>query len=301
MRRLPTWKPRKLRKQLRANQPKLGGSFRRFASVLRLVKEHPRLLLGITAVYILLTILLVKGLGGAVQVGELKGTFQDLFQGVRFGSAITTAALFTSLFSSAGTANLVNGAAYQAVLLIIISLAVIWSLRELYAKENPSLKNAFYKSMYPLVPFVLVVLVIGVQLTPMLLGNWLYSVVLSGGIAISVLEKAIWFTGFIALVGLSLYFLSSSLFALFIVTLPDMTPMKALRNARLLVRYRRWTLLRKILFLPAALFVLAAIIMLPFLLWLPLVAEWVFFGLSLLSWVLALMYMYSLYRELINE
>ena len=53
------------------------------------------------------------------------------------------------------------------------------------------------------------------------------------------------------------------MFALYIVTLPDMTPMKALRSARELVRYRRWTVLRKVLFLPLMLLVVAAIIMVP--------------------------------------
>jgi hypothetical protein len=301
IRRLPRLKSRKLRRELRANQPKVGGSFRRLGRVFILIKQHPRLFLGITAAYALLTILLVRGLGGAVHIGELKPTLQELFQGVRFGKAVTTAALFTTLFSTAGTATLANGAAYQAILLIVISLVVIWSLREIYAGRQPTIKDSFYKSMSPLVQFVLVALIIGLQLTPMLLGNWLYSAVMSGGIAIAATEKLIWIILFGCLFALSLYLICASLFALFVVTLPDMTPLKALRNARLLVRYRRWTILRKILFLPIALFVLAAVIMLPFLLWLPAVAEWVFFVLTLFGWLVALIYLYGLYRELINE
>ncbi len=52
---------------------------------------------------------------------------------------------------------------------------------------------------------------------------------------------------FFLLAMLTLIYVKSSLFALYIVTLPDMTPMKALRSARELARYRRWTVLRKIL------------------------------------------------------
>ena len=55
-------------------------------------------------------------------------------------------------------------------------------------------------------------------------------------IAIGALEKAIWWI-FLGLTGLlSAYMISSSVFALFISTLPNMTPMKALRSARNLVR-----------------------------------------------------------------
>jgi uncharacterized membrane protein YoaK (UPF0700 family) len=95
--------------------------------------------------------------------------------------------------------------------------------------------------------------------------------------------------------------ISSSLFALYIVTLPDMTPFKALRSARELVRHRRWTVLRKILFLPIILLVVAAIIMLPIIIWLTSLAQWVFFLLTMFALVAANAYMYTLYRELLNE
>lgn len=301
LRHLPRFKSRKIKQQIRAGRPKIKGSFRRFWGVLKLVRQNPKLYIGITIIYALLTLLFVRGFAGGASLGEQRATLQELFQGVRFSGAITTAALFSSLVNNVSNANLANGAAYQALLLIIISLSVIWATRKVYASGNPRLRDAFYKSMTPFVPFVLVLIIVGIQLIPLLLGNWLYSVVTSGAIAVSITEKVIWFVAFIMLVGTSLYLLSSSIFALFIVTLPDMTPLKALRNARMLVRYRRWTLLRKILFLPLALFVVAAVIMVPFLVWLPVVAEWVFFVLSLFSWVIALTYLYMLYRELINE
>jgi hypothetical protein len=95
--------------------------------------------------------------------------------------------------------------------------------------------------------------------------------------------------------------LSSSLFALYIVTLPDMTPLTALRSARQLVRYRRWTVLRKIFWLPVALLILAAVIMVPIIIWLTAIAQWVFFLLTMFSLVATHAYMYNLYRELLHE
>ncbi|HVI60648.1 MAG TPA: hypothetical protein VM535_00655, partial [Candidatus Saccharimonadales bacterium] len=99
----------------------------------------------------------------------------------------------------------------------------------------------------------------------------------------------------------SLYMISSSLFALYIVTLPDMTPRKALRSARELVRDRRWTVLRKILCLPVILFLGAALVMVPIIIWLTPLAQWVFFLLTMFALVAVNTYMYSLYRELLND
>jgi hypothetical protein len=98
---------------------------------------------------------------------------------------------------------------------------------------------------------------------------------------------------------LSLYMVTSSVFALYIVTLPNMTPMRALRSARGLVLGRRWTVLRKLLFLPIALFLLGALIMLPLIwFWAP-AATWVFFALSMACLAALHSYMYALYRSLL--
>lgn len=80
-----------------------------------------------------------------------------------------------------------------------------------------------------------------------------------------------------------------------------MTPVRALRSARQLTLHRRWTIIRKILYMIAAISVLIAVIMLPFLLWLPRIAEWVFFAVSPIGLLIPVAYLYNLYRELLNE
>jgi hypothetical protein len=154
--------------------------------------------------------------------------------------------------------------------------------------------------MYPIVPFILVLCVIGLQLLPLVIGTGLYSLVASNGIAVGG-EIIFWIVLAIALTVLSLYWLCSSLFALYIVTLPDMTPLKALRSARELVRNRRAQVIRKVLWLPLVLFVVAGLIMLPIILWLTPLAQWIFFLLTMFSVVAIHTYMYILYRELLNE
>ena len=75
--------------------------------------------------------------------------------------------------------------------------------------------------------------------------------------------------------------------------------MHALRSARQLVANRRWTIMRKLLFLPVVLFVLAAVIVLPVILFATPVVPLVFYTLSMLLLPMLHGYMYTLYRSLI--
>ena len=272
------------------------GAFRILGASIRHIWSHKKLFAGITAVYLVLTVLFVKGLGVSGEVSELRETVDELFSGGN--SFLTGLTLYGLLVGSSGTASSDVGGLYQTILLILVSLAVIWALRQTHAKEKISTKESFYRGMYPLIPFLLVLMVIGLQLVPMLLGSTLYSIVSTNGLAVTGLEQLVWALLFGMLALLSLYMVSSSVFALYIVTLPDVTPMQALRSARELVRHRRWTVMRKVFFLPVVLIVGAAFIMIPMLLVLTVVAEYVFFVMTMFALAVVHSYLYTLYREL---
>lgn len=262
--------------------------------------QNKDLFIGITLLYGLLNLLLVQGLASNTDVGNLKHSLNQLFTG-NVGSLVSAAGVFVILVGSAGNGSSQTAGAYQLILGLITSLAVIWALRQILAGKKIRVRDAYYRGVYPLVPFVLVLIVIGLQLIPLLIGATLYSIVMTGGIAVLAVEQILWALLFLVLALFSLYMICSSLFALYIVTLPDMTPMKALRSARELVRYRRWMVLRKILALPVMLFIAAAIIMVPIIVWLTPLAQWVFFLLTMAALVVVHSYMYTLYRELLNE
>jgi len=95
--------------------------------------------------------------------------------------------------------------------------------------------------------------------------------------------------------------ISASIFALYIVALPEMTPIKALRSASALVKNRRWSVMRKLLWIPLVFSVLAAVIMLPIIVVAAPLAPWVYFVLSILALLALHSYLYTLYRELLNE
>lgn len=290
--------PRQLKRPLK--DVKLPNVLKLTQAPARLLWQHKRLFGGIAIVYGLLNLVLVQGLAASTDVSSLKDELNQVFTG-NFGSLASSLGVFVVLVGSAGNGSSETAGAYQFFLWLVVSLAVIWALRQVLAGKAIRIRDAYYHGMYPLVPFVLVLLVIGLQLLPALIGSALYGTVVTNDIAISGLEQMLFLVIFVALTGVSLYLLASSLFALYIITLPDMTPLKALRSARGLVKGRRLLVLRKILWLPLVLLLAAAIIMLPIIIWLTPLAQWVFFVLTMLGLVAIHAYMYNLYRELLNE
>lgn len=300
-RRLKKQQYKSLRLQKRIKHPvKLPSVYALTKTAAQTVWLHRRLFAGLILIYGLLNLILVQGIAGNSDVSSLKNSLDQAFNG-HFGSIASGLSIFTVLVGSAGNASNQTAGAYQVFIALVCSLAIIWALRQVLAGTKLRLRDPFYRGVYPLVPFVLVLLVVGLQLIPLAIGSSLYSLVINNGIAVYFIEKFIWALLYAALALLTLYMLSSSLFALYIVTLPDMTPLKALRSARELVRYRRWTVLRKVLCLPIILFVVAAVIMLPIILWLTPLAQWIFFILTMCSLLALHAYMYTLYRELLNE
>jgi hypothetical protein len=289
-----------LRKQIRAEQPRIPGAFRLFGRSLLVLKRHWKLFAGITLIYAILNILLVHGIGSN---GSLENLKSELNQSLT-GSSKQTTGGFTLLVyliggSSSSSSASADAGLYQAFLIILVSLVVIWCLRQVYNQQRPRIRDGFYQGTYPLVPFILVLLVVFIQLIPFIIGVFLYSTVQANGIAVNFIENGISLLVFLLLALVSLFMLCSSLFALYVVTLPDMTPIKALRSARELVRHRRFSIIRKLLFLPLCLFIIVCVIMLPVILVLTPIAEWLYFILTMLALPVIHSYMYAFYRELL--
>ncbi len=288
--------PKKLSKKTTpAKQP---NSFRIFYKSLNLLKDHWKLFAVIAVIYGLASLIFVRGASSGLNLTDLKATLQNSVHGDS-SSLVAGATLVGYLFGNSNSSNNPTGGVYQTMLIILFSLVIIWSLRQILAGKKINAKAAFYNGTYPLIQFVLVLAIIGLQLLPLLLGSWLFATVASGVIGAAAFEQFLWAVLALVLAILSVYWLGSSVFALYIVTLPQMTPIKALRSAKELVSGQRWTIIRKVLFLPLALLVLATFVMLPIVLLVTAAAEWIFFGLGLLILPFVHAYMYTLYRELL--
>ena len=263
------------------------------------LRQNWQLFSGIMLIYALAYLVLVQGLGSVTSVASLKSEFASVYHG-HLGSLFTGLGVFALLIGSSSTNSNPAASSYQSFLILIVSLVIIWTLRQIYSGTKVRIRDGYYKGLYPLIPFILVLVVIGIQLIPLVIGSTLYNLVITGGVAVNLIEKLISLIIIIGLMLASLYFISSSIFAIYIVTLPDMTPIKALRSAKGLVKGRRLLITRKLIYLPVMLLIVTSVIMLPFILIIPAVAVWIFFILSLGVIVVVHSYLYSLYRELIK-
>jgi hypothetical protein len=167
------------------------------------------------------------------------------------------------------------------------------------AGEKIRIRDAFYRGMYPMVPFILILLVISLQLIPALVGSFLFGTVWEAGIAVTFIEKFMWVLVFLLLLALSLYMLCSSIFALYISTLPDMTPMRALRSARGLVRRRRISISLRIIALPLFLLLVSMLVVIPLILIASWSVEWAVLIIGGFSLIFTHSYLYMLYRSLL--
>lgn len=272
----------------------IPSSFNILGQVFVLLRRHWKILGGITAVYLILNIVLASGLSSVI---NNFGTVKDsLGTGHNFSDALGG---FGSLLSGSTAAGSESASVLQSILIILESLVIIWALRQLLADNKFSVKDAYYKSMTPLVPFLLIVFVIIIQLLPITLGAGAVALI-SSALASSGVTTSIMVLVLIPLLGWSIYMLSSSIFALYIVTLPDMQPRQALRSAKKLVSLRRLGIIRRILFLPFFILLVMAGIVLPLILFVHFLVVPAFYLLSVSVVLFAHAYLYSLYRGLLE-
>lgn len=296
-RKVGKYKSFRLAKRIPHPSGPLPSAWSIFTKARRLLWKNKKPLLWILALYLILNLVLVRGFASPLNVTAVKNDISQSF-GKSATRADTTAAIFAQLIGSNGQTPASAGI-YQAILLIVFGMALIWIFRQSSLGKKPTAKQALYNGMYPLIPLLLVIFVMFLQCLPAILGSDLYSATVTSGVASTGLEKAIWILLSSSLGILTLYMLFSSIFALFVVTLPDMTPMKALRSARQLVFSRRLNILRKLIFLPLLFVLVLALILVPAIYFVAPIAPWLYFILTILSVIIVDAYLFCLYKELL--
>ncbi len=263
--------------------------------------RHKWTFLGILLIYAIFYILFIKGISANFQLGNLRKNLTTTFNG-KLNSFNTGVALFGLLLGTAGSGNSESAGIYQTVLVIIVSLAFIWALRASFGNSNKvSIKDSFYKSTGSLIPFIVICVLLVVQLLPALIVGSLYSSVQSSGILVGWFQKGVAIAILVSGVVWTLRMISSTLFALYIVTLADAKPWASIKAARQLVIFRRTIVIRRILFLPVVLLLFSAIVLLPLIIFIPTAAEVLFLIFTILLLGVMHSYFYTLYRRLIND
>lgn len=283
-------------------QNKLPGSFRLFYRSIKHVVVYRKIFFKLLVLFLLLHFIFVQGLAMRFQLDTQKDVLQTIadINGQELRGFGLTTSLFGALIGTAGSVNSDVAGVYQTVLLIILSLCTIWLLRYTYKyKKTPTLKQVMYSSQTPLIQLIIVGFIVMLQLMPLLMGATLYSMLINGGVISGFVPSILVLVGLLAVIYVTIYVIMPSIFAFYIVTLDGMTPTLARKNAKKIVRYRRWALMRKTLFLPIALLCISALIFIPLIAISSVAAELVFAFASIFGAVIVHSYFFTLYRSLL--
>jgi hypothetical protein len=246
---------------------KLPGYFAFTASVNKTLWQYRKVFLWLAVVYAILTTVLI-GIGSQDTytnlTASLKSTGGDIvFQG-NWGQIGQAALLFLSIGTSGLTATPTEGQQiYIVILALLIWLATVWLLRNLLAGHKVKMRDGLYSAGAPIVSTLFVAIILILQLIPIGIAVIGYTGansagVLDGGIA----AMLFWIAA--ALLGiLSLYWITSTFFAMIIVTLPGMYPWKAIRTAGDMVASRRVRILLRILWMFLVIIIAGVVIIIP--------------------------------------
>lgn len=295
---------------------KLPGYWALTNEVRKVIWSNKKVFLCLALIYGVLTFIVI-GLASQSMYQDYANTLREsgsrLFEGQwwEIGQA-------TILFAGGvlGTLNNSPGDVekFVAVLLgLLVWLTTIWLLRAIMAGKKPYLRDALYNAGSPIISTFLVFLVGVIQLLPVALAALAFAAASSTGLVGSGIEAMVFWAFELLLLTLTLYWLTSTLFGMVVVTLPGMYPLHAIRTAGDLVIGRRIRILLRLLWGIWLTITIWAVIMVPLILldawlkniwpwfqWFPLIPILLLVVASLsIVWLSA--YMYIFYRKVVDD
>jgi hypothetical protein len=272
-----------------------------------------------------LFLILFYGIGSALLVGiasqenyttltdTLRTSGSEVFQG-DLNQVGQAGAVLLTIATTGLTDNVTEvQQIYGGILALLVWLTTVWLLRNLIAGHKVKLRDGLYSAGAPIVPTVLVSLVLMAQLVPIGIATIGYVAASSTGLLNGGVEAMLFWIGAGLLVVLSLYWLTTTFFALIIVTLPGMYPMQALRTAGDMVVGRRIRILLRMIWMGLCILIGWAVVMIPVILfdawikglifeiqWLPIIPI-TFLILSISTVIWAASYIYLFYRKVVDD
>lgn len=135
---------------------------------------------------------------------------------------------------------------------VIATMTYIWLARQtIQDKPELSVKSSLYRGPAQIVPFLLLIMLIGLQSLPFSIGGVIYQIGVNSSppIAIFYWEKLLFAAGWLVLSIPTIYWLLPSLLGLVVVCIPGVKPLEARRAAQDLVSGQMFKVWLKILWL----------------------------------------------------
>jgi hypothetical protein len=285
-------------------------------TVRKILWQHKMVFFWLITIYAVLTVVLV-GLASQDTYTQLSDTLRqtsgDVFKG-NWGAIGQASLLLATGVTGDFSTTLTEAQQMYAVIIVFFTwLTSVWLLRAILAGRKPKLRDALYNAGAPVLPTFLVGVVLVVQLLPVVIAVLGFTALVPFGILDGGIEAMLFWGVAFLLVLLSLYWITSTLIALVVVTLPGMYPMQAIRAAGDLVVGRRMRLLLRLIWLILTVVLGWIITMVPIILldawvkglftaisWVPIVpVALLILGTVTVVWMAG--YIYLLYRRVVDD
>jgi len=281
----------------------------------KVVWDNRKVLAAIAGIYLVLYVFLV-GIGSQETYRSLITSLQDAGSSVSGGDVSKVGEAGTVFLSIATQGISETPSEAQQIYLVLLGLmvwlATIWLVRNRLAGHKVGLLDALYNSGAPIIPLFITSLILVAQCIPILLAYLAYNAALASGLLDGGVEAMLFWFGATFLSLLSLYWATSTVFSMVIVSLPGMKPLSALRNANSIMLGRRLKILLRWSWMIIVIGLCWAVILLPVILldiWLS--NTWDVFVtipivpvtlaiLGALSLVWVSVYVYVLYRKVVD-
>lgn len=285
-------------------------------SVRSMLWKNKKLFGGLMITYFLIT-LAIQGFGQQEAYANLSSTLKEtggeLFSG-NFGQVSQAGLLLVTSVTSGLTPSVTEAQSVLGGLTAFFAwLATVGALRNVMAGRRIRIRDAVYSSGAPVLSTVVVAFALVVQLLPIAIATLIYqaaveSQLISGGVELML----VWIV--LALLGvLSLYWITSTVIALVVVTLPGMYPFQAIKTAGDLIIGRRLRVLMRLVWMSLLTIIIWAVLVIPLILldswvkeawpsinWIPFIPI-IILLMSSISIVALATYIYMLYRKVVDD
>ncbi len=294
---------------------KLPGYIAFTTEVLKILRTHKNVFIGLILSYGFI----IFALGGVTsqdtysQISTLLGESKDGLTQAGFSSLSQAGLLLLSTYASGPGSITPDQQIYLGFFLLLVWLTTVWLLREFLNKRTPRLRDGLYNSGAPIISSLALCLVLLLQFLPIGIIAIAYSSLSSVGLVTEGFGAMIFWLFAVTVGTLVLYWATSTIIALVVVTLPGMYPLKALKISSDLVVGRRLRILYRLLWMQLMIILAWAVLFVPLILldgwakdtWslfesvpvLPIVAALA----SSASAVIFASYTYLLYRKVVDD
>ena len=298
---------RRTRKRDYARSLRLPGYIAFSRHVWQVIWDNRKLFLKFLLLYAILSIVIMGALNQDAYV-TLRNGLNEVSTELDLDRVFT---LFTTAVTdSSGQDATFAGQLTAGLFLLLGWLTTVWILRQRLVGDEIRLRDALYNAGAPILSTLMLLLFAIVQLLPLTLVLLAYTVITGAGVInLSIdIENMAAFLAVVVMAVMTLYWLTTTLIALVMVTKQGIYPFQALRMAGDIVVGRRLRVMYRLLFMVIPVIVLWVLVLAPIIIldnaiqidWLPLVQIFTLI-LSTVTLIWVASYIYILYRFIIED